>query len=193
MVTDFDQAMTRAVSSHPDMLIRQKEIEIENLRLVVARNQSWPQLDLVGSYGYNGLGEDVPESWDRLSEGEYQNWSVELVFRMGLGGDRKARSQLEQTKLRHERALLGYQATESDLANAMRSVMNKARLVRDTQLALARETDVNRAALDAEKSCWRKARATAAACSNSRRTSSTSRCSTRPPAPTIAASWSNST
>ncbi|MFO1523889.1 MAG: TolC family protein, partial [Kiritimatiellia bacterium] len=151
VVTDFDQAMTRAVSSHPDMLIRQKEIEIENLRLVVARNQSWPQLDLVGSYGYNGLGEDVPESWDRLSEGEYQNWSVELVFRMGLGGDRKARSQLEQTKLRHERALLGYQATESDLANAMRSVMNKARLVRDTQLALARETDVNRAALDAEK------------------------------------------
>ena len=151
VVTDYDQAMTRAVISHPDMLIRQKEIEIENLRLVVARNQSWPQLDLVGSYGYNGLGEDVPESWDRLSEGEYQNWSVELVFRMGLGGDRKARSQLEQTKLRHERALLGYQATESDLANAMRSVMNKARLVRDTQLALARETDVNRAALEAEK------------------------------------------
>ena len=151
VVTDFDKAMTQAVMSHPDMLIRQKEIEVEKLRLVVAKNQSWPQLDLVGSYGYNGLGEDVPDSWDRLSEGEYDNWSVELVFRMGLGGDRKAESQLEQTKLRHERALLSYQATESDLANAMQSVMNKVKLVRDTQLALSREVDINRAALEAEK------------------------------------------
>ena len=151
VVNDFDKAMTLAVISHPDMLIRQKEIEVEKLRLVVAKNQSWPQLDLVGSYGYNGLGEDVPDSWDRLSAGEYENWSVELVFRMGLGGDRKAESQLEQTKLRHERALLSYQATESDLANAMQSVMKKVKLVRDTQLALAREVDVNRAALEAEK------------------------------------------
>ncbi len=148
---EFDAVMNRALEAHPDMLIRKKEIEVEDLRLAVAKNQRWPQLDLVGSYGLNGLGDDMNESWNYLSDGEYVSWAVSLNLRVPLGGGRKAGAQQRQAKLRKEHALVNYKATESDLANGLKSTLDRVRLVRDTLAALDREVGVTRAALDAEK------------------------------------------
>ena len=50
---------------HPDVQIKDMEIEVGTLQLKVLTNQSRPELNLVGSYGHNGLGSDWSEAGSR--------------------------------------------------------------------------------------------------------------------------------
>lgn len=59
--------------------------DAQDVRLKYARNQLLPQLDLVASYGLNGLGTSIGASIDQGVGGHTPSWSVGLNFSVPLG------------------------------------------------------------------------------------------------------------
>jgi len=130
--TDGDRAasLTRAMTLHPDYLAQRQTIEQENVRLAFARNQRWPQLDLVASYGLNGLGDTTGGAAADISSSDFEAWSVALELRVPLGGGQRARSELETARLRKQKAILELKSIEVELANALDTVRGRLQAVR---------------------------------------------------------------
>jgi outer membrane protein len=149
--SNMELLLEMAMSAHPDLLIAQKDIELRDLRLKVARNQRWPELDLVGSYGYNGLGDSASTSYDKIEEGEFDSWLVGIVGRLPLGGDREEAAELRKAKVDREKSVERYEATETDVVNALHTAISKAQLFEGTLVALEQEVAVNEMVLDNEK------------------------------------------
>jgi outer membrane protein len=102
---DAEAATARAFENRPEIALRQAAVEQEELGLKFARNQRLPQLDAVGSYGYQGLagatnpepglfGPRIPANLDRTYPGtddEFfsadgaRNWTLGGVLSFPLG------------------------------------------------------------------------------------------------------------
>jgi outer membrane protein TolC len=146
-----EDMMNTALERHPDMLIAGKEVELRQLRLAVAKNQRWPQMDLVGSYGLNGLGDSMSTSQQDVKDGEYESWSVGIVARLPLGGDREAAAELKKARLEKTKALDNYKATETDVLNALQTAVIRTSLLEKGLAALEKEVAINKMALENEK------------------------------------------
>jgi outer membrane protein TolC len=116
---DFTQSLSTAFKHRAEYLASLRKIEREDIKLIYAENQVWPQLDLKGSYNMNGLDDRPRASWSDAWRRDYETWSVGMELRVPLGGDKKGRSELEATKQRKRQALLELKAVEVSLANAV--------------------------------------------------------------------------
>ncbi len=116
---DFADSLDKALKFRGEYLSSRKKIEREDVRLAFAKNQSWPQVDLKGSYNLNGLTDKYGKPLNDALERDHPTWSVGLEFRIPLGGDKKAASEFETTKQRKRQALLEIKAVEVALANAV--------------------------------------------------------------------------
>lgn len=84
---DYNNLVAEAFSSSPAYKIAKRKVEREDIRLVFAENQVWPQLDLKGTYGINGLSPSIGGSYTRSFGGQGSEWSVGAVFSIPLGND----------------------------------------------------------------------------------------------------------
>lgn len=116
---DYSQSLATAFAHRAEYLASLRKIEREDVKLIYAENQVWPQLDLKGSYNMNGLDERPRSSWYDAWQRDFVTWSVGMELRIPLGGDKKGRSELEATKQRKRQALLELKAVEVSLANAV--------------------------------------------------------------------------
>jgi outer membrane protein TolC len=119
VLPDQAQSLASAFEHRAEYLAGLRKIEREEIKLVYAENQIWPQLDLKASYNLNGLNERPRSSWNDVWQRDFETWSVGVEFRVPLGGDKKGRSELEATKQRKRQALLELKAVEVSLANAV--------------------------------------------------------------------------
>lgn len=147
---DFPQMMYMATQLQPDYLVRVSEVREEDVRLAYAKNQRWPQIDLVGSYGYNGLGATSDDSWQQLESEDYPSWSVGIELKVGLGGDQRAWSEFRAARLRQEQALMHLKHVEIDIANRMKAGLSSLRTIRDSIEQHRTVVDFNRQLLEVE-------------------------------------------
>jgi outer membrane protein len=147
---DYSDSLTRAFKFRAECNASRKKMEREDIRLVFAENQIWPQLDLKGSYNMNGLSENPRGSWKDAFTRDFESWSVGFELRIPLGGDKKSQSELEATRQRKRQALLEFKAVEVSLANAVDTVIKSVHNSRDQVRQLADMTDMNRRLLEAE-------------------------------------------
>jgi len=122
---NLEVSLSRSLENSPDYLVAAKQLEQEQTRVAVATNAKKPQLDLVASYGLNGWGDTINETQDSLERTEYETWSVGVEFSMGLGGNRRARSELHGLKLRLQRQKLVLRDMETQLANLLATTVGK--------------------------------------------------------------------
>lgn len=115
----FSESLAAAFRHRAEYIASRRKIEREEIKLIFAENQRWPQLDLKGSYNINGLDDRPRSSWSDAWGRDFETWSVGLELRIPLGGDRKSKSELEATKQRQRQALLELKAVEVALANAV--------------------------------------------------------------------------
>jgi outer membrane protein TolC len=147
---DFADSLSRAFKHRADYLASRKKIEREDIRLVFAENQRWPQLDLKGSYNMNGLTETPRSSWNDAWERDYETWYLGIELRIPLGGDRKSRSELEATRQRKKQALLELKAMEVSLANDTDTAIKGVENVWEQARQYAGIVEMNRRLLEAE-------------------------------------------
>ncbi len=103
---DDQEILQMAFELQPDYLEARQRLKKADIKLSFAKNQRWPELDLIGSYGFNGLDFSRSGSWDQIKDGDFETWSVGLEFRLPIGGGVKSRSELRKAQLEIKSQLL---------------------------------------------------------------------------------------
>jgi len=83
----------------------------QDIRLAFARNQLWPQLDVLATYGYNGLANSELEARNAATDSQAPQWSLGLQFSIPLGNV-QPRAQLAAIKGFKEQAILKIRQAE---------------------------------------------------------------------------------
>lgn len=128
----FQDSGHKALSLNPDYMSQLRKAEQEDIRIAYAKNQRLPQLDLKASYGLNGLAGNMGDSWQAMTSGDYESWSVGAELRAPIGGGRKSRAELQAARLRKKEALLGIQETENQVLNAIETALRKVKSTRES-------------------------------------------------------------
>ena len=147
-----------ALMKRPDHLSKKKELDSKNILVKFNENQLYPTLDLVASFGLNGIsGESsgIPppspftgnfgRSQDRLFSGDYSTWEGGLLFKYPLG-NRAAKSRLTATKLAAAQLLMDIKDLEKtivlEVREAARQINTDKKRVQAARIArkLAEET-----------------------------------------------------
>jgi outer membrane protein TolC len=117
VVAVFESSLKRAFKLRPEYISTLEKIEREGIRIAFAKNQRWPQLDLKGSYGLNGLKSSADESFHDATSGDFPSYTIGLELKIPIGGGWKSQSDLRIAEKRKEQVLHELKAIEVALAN----------------------------------------------------------------------------
>ena len=142
--TDEAAALETALSHRPELEMAQAALDQEEEWVRMACNGRLPELNLVGSYGWGGLGDTRAVAESEWLTGDYEVWSAGVELRVPLGG-RSERGKLRRARADRDRASLALQQTHRDISvevmAAVRQVGSDARRV-DAQRTVKRlQTD----------------------------------------------------
>jgi len=110
--TSLDTAVARALAVRPDYLEAKSELQKNRIEIRYAGNQHYPKVDLEASYGYNGLGPSLSESFKGIDSNP--DWSVGLVLRYPLGNN-AATGNLRAARFSADQALLKLKKIEQSI------------------------------------------------------------------------------
>jgi outer membrane protein TolC len=108
-----DQLVTYALMHRPKYLSAKEKVEEQNIRIVYAKNQAWPQLDMKGTYGVNGLSAHFGNSYYRETLPQGPQWSIGLAFSVPFGNN-DAEGKVDEVNARKQQAVLDMQQVELD-------------------------------------------------------------------------------
>ena len=132
------ELLATAFSKRLDYRAAVTEAEIQDVRLKFAKNQLWPQLDLVGSYGYNGLGFDYTEARRGAYHSQAPEWSLGFQLSIPLGGV-QSRAQLSVINGFKEQALIKIKQMEQTVSIDVDTVISRIETLKQ-RLETARKT-----------------------------------------------------
>ena len=139
---EVEQALADALAGRPELARQRLAVESREATAAYERGQTKPRLDLVASYGWNGVGGDVllrdnegnvigtiPGGWDdaveQVTDRDFPGWSVGLEFGYPIG-NRTARARaatadlaLEQVRVSEEEVR---QRVEAEVRVAVRGL-----------------------------------------------------------------------
>jgi outer membrane protein TolC len=132
---NVDQLVTQALLHRPKYLEARERVEEQNIKLVYAHNQTWPQLDLKGTYGVNGLSGSFGNSYYREVIPQGPQWSVGLSFSFVFGNN-DAEGKVDEIQARKEQALLNLKQVELDTNLLVRKLVATYRSDEDRYRAM---------------------------------------------------------
>lgn len=124
---DLLQSLKSAFEYRPDYYSAKIDLKSRDIKIATARNALFPTVDLIGSFGLNGLGKDYQDAVEHI-DSKYKDWSVGLKFSLPWGGGDRAK--YDQRQLEKAQALLSFKRLEQ---NIILEIRDKARLTK-TQL-----------------------------------------------------------
>jgi HAE1 family hydrophobic/amphiphilic exporter-1 len=149
-IFDLQDSWGKGMTKRPDLLQARLEVEQLGITLKYDRNQLYPELDLIGSYGYNGAGEDYNATIDQFGEANHPFYSIGGSISIPLS-NAKARNNLKSDKSTLQQKLLTLKQLEQSI---LMEINNSVAAVRSDYEAVqaSRQASVYAAAaLDAEQ------------------------------------------
>ncbi len=144
----------KALSNRPDILASKIDLERANIMLKYNKNQLYPQLDLIGSYGLSGSDNAVtsfnnnkpyisrPASFENafrdIRQADYPNYSVGIRLNIPIP-NRSARANYKTAQIQNERALLQHKRLEQNI------MVEIDRLIRSAESNFERIESTNKA------------------------------------------------
>jgi len=134
---DLEGAIETALRSRPELRAQRSRNEIQDLDLLVAKNQQQPQLDLFLRYGYNGVGGDIEErdfftgelirqlpggysdALEQVTDTSFEGWVVQLDFAYPIR-NRAAKARTAIAEVAVDRAELALQDLELSVITEVR-------------------------------------------------------------------------
>lgn len=138
---DLVDSLKDAFEFRPDYLSAKTSLKNNDIRIKVAKNGMLPTLDLTGSFGLNGLGEDIEKAIKDVDY-KHKDWYAGITLEIPWGGGERA--DYEKSKIEKAIALLGLKNLEHniilDVRDKVRNVevqrrqVEAARFYRDTEV-----------------------------------------------------------
>ena len=110
----MQESWGKGLSLRPDLVQSRLDVERLNIVLRYDHNQLFPQLDLVGSYGYNGTGREFSDTLNDIGARNNPFYSVGAVLTVPLGNG-AARNNYKITKEQKKQALLQLKKLEESI------------------------------------------------------------------------------
>lgn len=114
VVTDVDRSIRVAMQKRPDYLAAINNLERQNIQIKFSRNQLWPELDVNGSYGLNGVGGSFDDWNDSVASRNYPVWAAGVSLTFPLG-NRQARANYQSARLTADQLLLQLKQLEQQI------------------------------------------------------------------------------
>lgn len=138
--TDLVESLLNAFQYRPDYNAQKIDLENRDIKIKLAKNALLPTLDLVGSFGLNGLGETFNDALDSINS-DYKDWSVGTRLSIPWGGGNRA--QYDKTILEKAQALIGFKRLEQNIIlevrNYAREVSIQYRQIEATKISRDKE------------------------------------------------------
>ena len=149
---DFDDRaiLKKAFELQPEYLEARERLNKADIKLAFAKNQRWPELDLIGSYGFNGLDFSRSGSWEQIRDGDFETWTVGIEFRVPIGGGVKTRSQLRKAKLEIKSQLLALKDIEVIVTNNIDTALHQIASAEEQRQYADSIVELRKRLLDAE-------------------------------------------
>jgi outer membrane protein TolC len=119
---DLERALEAAFDHRPDYRQARLEIDSRSLNERFTRNQLWPVLDLQGQVGLNGLDDNLGDSVNHFTSGNWVQYQVGLTLRYPLG-NRAAKSRFTRARLEVEQAKAILERTEQRILIEVREAV----------------------------------------------------------------------
>ena len=100
---DLVESLKQAFESRPDYEAAKIELKNQNIRILVKENATLPTIDLVGSFGLNGLDKD----YDQALKADYRRWSAGVKVSLPWG-NKKAKADYEKAYLTKKQLLISF-------------------------------------------------------------------------------------
>ncbi len=113
-IQSLQEALRIAFEKRPDYQNALLGIDAEKINLVFVKNQVLPRLDLVGSFGVNGISADFPQSFTDSFNGRSRSWRLGANFSMPIG-NRGPRAAREAAELSIEQTLINLKDLEQTI------------------------------------------------------------------------------
>ncbi|MEQ1859307.1 MAG: TolC family protein [Chthoniobacteraceae bacterium] len=133
-----EEHLQTAFRRRPDYIAAVTDAEKQDIRLRFAKNQMWPNLDLVGTFGYNGLGDDWQGARDLAVHSQAPQWSFGVQFSMPLGRV-QSRSQIAAIRGFKEQSVVKIKQSELTVTVDVDTALSRIETSRQ-RLATARQT-----------------------------------------------------
>jgi outer membrane protein len=147
---DLQDSWNKGMTERPDLLQSRLNVEQQGIQLKFTYNQLYPALDLIGSYGYNGSGDNFSGTFNEFNQANTPFWSYGAQVSMPLSNV-GARNSYKAGKVTLKQLLLQLKQLEQtvmvQIDNAVKQAQSDYEAV-DAQ----REARIHaEAALDAEQ------------------------------------------
>ncbi len=129
---DIIDSLDKAFGHRPDYEAAKIDLKNKDITVIYNKNGMLPIVDLVGSYGFNGLAKNFEKDMGVLGGGQYQDWSIGVSVKVPLGND-DAKGKYQKSRLEKQQALLAFKRLEQkillEVRNAVRDVEIRYRML----------------------------------------------------------------
>lgn len=147
---DLQDSWKKGMSLRPDLQQSRETVEKQNIVLRYNRNQLFPELDLTGTYGFNGLGTTFPSGLDNVSAGSNPFYTYGVTLSIPLS-NKSARNSYKSAKATKEQLLLQLKQLEQQVLIAIDTSVKQAQANYESISATREARVYAEAALDAEQ------------------------------------------
>ena len=147
---DLQDSWNKGMSSRPDLIQARLSVEQQGIQLKFYRNQLFPEVDLIGSYGFNGSGNEYRDSFSQMNDGSRPFYSYGGQLTLPLSNAR-ARNNLKAGKATEKQLLLQLKQLEQNIMVEIDNAIGVARSAYESVDASRQARIYAEAALDAEQ------------------------------------------
>ena len=147
---DLQESWRRGLTERPDLLQSQLTAENQGIQLKFDRNQIFPQLNLVGSYGFNGAGTQYSDVFGQVNQGNapFYSYGGQISIPLSNIG---ARNTYKSAKVTLQQYLLQLKQLEQNVMVEIDNAVKQAQSDYEAVQASRQARIYAEAALDAEQ------------------------------------------
>jgi len=147
---DVQDSWSKGMALRPDLLQAKVNVEQQGIQLKYDFNQIFPQLDLTGSYGYNGAGREYSDAFGQYATANRPYYTYGAEFSIPLS-NAKARNSLKTDKATEQQLLLKLKQLEQNVMVQIDNAVKQAQAAWESVDATQKARTYAEAALKAEQ------------------------------------------
>ena len=158
-IFDLQDSWSKGMTERPDLLQARLNVEQEGIQLKFYRNQLYPTLDLIGTYGYNGASKEYNGTFNQWGQGNapYYSYGAQLSVPLSSVGPR---NQLKSGKATLQQVVLQLKQFEQNVMVEIDNAVKQAQSAYQSVDATKEARIYAEAALDAEQKTYAVGKAT---------------------------------